>query len=85
MINVGDPAVRNNELLLMSDLPSSHALHPVSNSLTRKLRVALITTSIPTLVESSVRGCFDKPQVWLRVGKSVTELLTRRICVPHKR
>lgn len=46
MINIGNPTVQNNELLLMSDLPSSQALHPLSINLTRESRVALITPSI---------------------------------------
>lgn len=85
MINIGDPTICNNELLVMSDLPSSHWLHPLSISLTRESKGALMTPAVSTLVESFVHGCLDKPQVWLRVGKSIAELLTRRIYVPHKR
>lgn len=50
--NIGLVKVRNNELLLMSDLPSSHARHPLSISLTRESKEALKTPAVSTVVES---------------------------------
>lgn len=58
MIKIGDPTIRNNELLLMSDLPSPHALHPLRISLTRESKGALITPAVSTLEESFVHGFF---------------------------
>ena len=42
-------------------------------------------SAVSTLVGRFVHGGFDKSLVWLRGGKSIAELLTRKIYVPHMR